>query len=1033
MVNVKKKEKFTLQFTPEENWQFVCWQAVNSETGEVLDNKVYFENPEKLQTNAYIKEPNEKIQIYAKCIQMPAVVDIGPSTASYANTPITIKFNIPVEATETTAEESLFTFNNIELTCNGENINYLFETPEFNEDKTELKIIPKATKEEGVYLLNYILYELNMGSIEVKVKFSKNITILSGDSTFTLDKNLFSVYYVPSVDEKAPENKKFFITRDSSITVQNAENFSGNKFHNTEITSKPAGMNENTYKDLVFQNACNGTIYIYGRFFENGSGLKNIVINEVQKTNIYGNDTESELVTTEYNEKSPEIEFYTQNDETVFLIKHNIKAQNLTQNAHQPYGGAVSFDVAINDYCYNSYTKHFTIIYIKKINDGKINFIGNTNFPSLSSWTNYDDYKLALKNYVKDITTIYMNDSISFPALEMYNDVPYTFRSNDQSENNLKIQIKYVNTDKETKFADAHYEEGDYNFESIPGYGHYDYYNVKVTFNMDDFEIWPDTSVSLVLTNAYGTVSELEISNINFERSKIIFPSENEIYYPSISEQEDHKKYATFINEKGSSGGSRLVLLRKDAIGNIQCRVCNNTPLETGYTYGLVINGIIQKNCSFTVDNEQLQPLPEVLIDRIEISKYQENGYLNATIFINEDSFTQYDKLFVNGEDITGKKSFALYFTDYLIFHRQDTEPKLNIGTITGYKNNMSTQKSCEITKISRASATPAQVKMYDNSNPVFLSSMDGDKLVITMKDNWSGVDKGIVYIKDEILTFDSEHTTQSIPMWKYFYSTKDISNIHFTGSDKAGCTVDELKPNTVFFAKPFYIKIAEDDPYYDNQIIAECSFENSFNGFYYYLSGENFATKHTKPDGKPLDLANWTYGYINKNKFSSVDDGSYIKIIYEAYFDQYDASERANPNGETQPRLPILSNPMYYYKGTPGNKKNDFMIPNGSSKESMVVCSDRKVLVHTIATSRPYSECRNWDYTEWEYFKEFVSDEEILDCGITITPDGETDPVDTPTMRVYTVPEGIKKGQNYVVIAHYSNNNVIMSDVMTK
>ena len=103
-------------------------------------------------------------------------------------------------------------------------------------------------------------------------------------------------------------------------------------------------------------------------------------------------------------------------------------------------------------------------------------------------------------------------------------------------------------------------------------------------------------------------------------------------------------------------------------------------------------------------------------------------------------------------------------------------------------------------------------------------------------------------------------------------------------------------------------------------------------------------------------------------------------------------------------------------------NKENDLLEPNGNSTQSVLIGSDKPVYVHTLVTSAPLELCSTWDYTEWEYFKEEYN-EKILNFS------SESD-----DPQFYFIPVNkIDEGKNYVVIAHYSNNNVKMSPIMTK
>ncbi|MBQ5385073.1 MAG: hypothetical protein IIU46_11580, partial [Treponema sp.] len=78
------------------------------------------------------------ILIRPKCMEIPCILSHSPASKSpqFANTPVVINFNIPMEDRETKAEESLFNLKNISVSHAGEDMSSYFDEPEFNADKT---------------------------------------------------------------------------------------------------------------------------------------------------------------------------------------------------------------------------------------------------------------------------------------------------------------------------------------------------------------------------------------------------------------------------------------------------------------------------------------------------------------------------------------------------------------------------------------------------------------------------------------------------------------------------------------------------------------------------------------------------------------------------------------------------------------------------------------------------------------------------------------------------------------------------------
>ncbi len=996
-----KKDSFDLIFTPSENWQFICWEVIDTKTGRRIPDAIKFDPVDKKQTKATIINPSDNIYIHPKCVQVPVILSVEPKTQAYANTPIIIKFNIPVEDKQIQQADSLFTFenNNIELNCNGINISDLFEAPVFNEDKTELKIFPKSNMDKGVLLKDYIINELNVGSVEIQISFSDEIKIINNEIEFNLTNQKFSVYYIPTTDSQSPTKYNLIVSRDSSLSLENGETFTGNKFHQENIAEKDYfSLNEEEkqeYKDAVFNNACNGTVYIYGRYFDNDSGVKSVIVSEIM-TNVCYDATQvydADLFITEYTEDSPEAIFKTVNNETVFLIKHVIKTQSKSDK-DDGYGGAVSFDVFVNDYCYNSTeSEHYTIIATWNFRLGGYGIDENheTTILSLTDWTDYDLYKTSLQNYIK---SVYFN--FAYDDYDIYN-----WCALDENTLFLELQILDKKNQNNTKHIEPNFEP------RTPDPDNDDFYDLKVTFNLNDYEIQPDTVVKLVITDFLGHISEDVIWDFSESNYGVI---------PNIFENEN-KKYVEFYD----ANGTPLIgyyLTRKNSSNQIQCvsNFSKDKELEPGYSYGLMINGLLYQNYSFSVDNTALQRPSEIQIDSIDIKKSNNKASLIVEAKLNAASLVGFDTICYTGRSDSntklseGESTISVEIPDDYIHGGIYTEDgKYKVFTVYGFKNNMRTNGTdCKINVYDRTQALTVDQSIknqYDNTPPRFALNAKGAYIEITMSDDWSGIKEGTVEIKGKSLTFTSTNDTRQILVWQVLDSANDYSYIHFTGSDNAGNVIDEYEL-TKKCVDPVYAKIVFDEDKYKIKDSIFCNYCMGYD-FTNDSSSENYgfpSVFNVPAFGERIPKSNFfTETYI-KGHFA---DKQYIKII------PYD-------NSSYRVWCFSFANPLYYYNGEPGNQENDFLIPNGNSKESVVIGSDKPVYVHTVATWLPLSECKNWDYSEWEYYRQEYG-ERILDC--------ESSPI-----KVYTIPmDKIEKGQNYIVIAHYSNNNVLMSEVMTK
>ena len=115
------------------------------------------------------------------------------------------------------------------------------------------------------------------------------------------------------------------------------------------------------------------------------------------------------------------------------------------------------------------------------------------------------------------------------------------------------------------------------------------------------------------------------------------------------------------------------------------------------------------------------------------------------------------------------------------------------------------------------------------------------------------------------------------------------------------------------------------------------------------------------------------------------------------------------------------LSVPCFYYNGTQNSGSYDFLLANGSSKESVVVSSDAPVFVYTLVTQNSYDEIKDWSREDWEWATKHIGDTQI-DFNSSSRPVNYQIPVSQ-----------INRGEHYVVVVHYANGKATMSEIMQK
>lgn len=100
-----------------------------------------------------------------------------------------------------------------------------------------------------------------------------------------------------------------------------------------------------------------------------------------------------------------------------------------------------------------------------------------------------------------------------------------------------------------------------------------------------------------------------------------------------------------------------------------------------------------------------------------------------------------------------------------------------------------------------------------------------------------------------------------------------------------------------------------------------------------------------------------------------------------------------------------------------------DIFLKNGTQANSYVISSDQCVFVQTITTLEAYDTCKNWDAATWEAnFPRHVGD-----AALNFSPSDHSP-------QSYTVPiDKIHEGECYIVIAHYADGSIGMSEVMQR
>lgn len=302
------------------------------------------------KANIRVNQNCNDIIIRPLCLELPAVTKHTPETLDEqdANIPIVIYFNMPMEAQD--AATSLFTKDNISLIYkdsagNNTDMRDYFEDPYFDTTKQTLTFVPKIIP-DGVDLKYFIEQDKKIPYADIHVSFSGNITV---DSLDRYGKNLglkqdaqssFTVRYKANREETAPTKTAFFASA-SQINIENAVNFDSTKKFLQESLSSIEEDN-----DKILKNRTNGKIYLYGKYYDKGSGVKTVYVTEQRTNDKSGclvNEPASTPVPYSINNTNG-AKFNTDSDgNTEFVIPYTIKADD----------GAIAITIAVKDACFN--------------------------------------------------------------------------------------------------------------------------------------------------------------------------------------------------------------------------------------------------------------------------------------------------------------------------------------------------------------------------------------------------------------------------------------------------------------------------------------------------------------------------------------------------------------------------------------------------------------------------------------------------------------------------------------------------------
>lgn len=958
------------------------------------------------------------ISIQPECIAIPAVESYSPVSTErqFANVPISITFNNPIEGSEN--QDNILA--GLQLTMYSTDLSNYFTTPEFDSQNKTLTIRPKNEKEFGDNSLEVFVKNLPNTIIPaVVVSFDANTFLNIDGYQVPLKVESFSVSYKADIDLTPPEEYAFFVSR-KKITLENAPTFEDDdKF----IIG--------TTKDR--KNRTNGLIYIYG-YYNIKSGIKNVIVTEQRTNDSDGTVVTEEPIQTVYTKQSKKMQISSSNTDNFFCIEHQIKQGD----ENDRNDGAIMLKVVVtSDSGIPSQEKIFTAIK-KTVIEINLN--------------NPDDMKFT-------------NDLDFF---EKYRNQGAAFQGAAFNETEFKQSLKHIHWGNILNIISPIYDGVWYNPEDITvQYKYTGKEEFETATPLEDDYYKPLFDINLDVDSVSGLEMQFKVSDDlgNSLVFDVTIPSSEDFGY-TTRYNVDHDRVFRFYNTLGKNVAA-ILLIKTSPDGTKTAKEYSvyqkevTIPLEQNCTYKFspILEGNIDTlGCFWTEIVEDLvissvfEPtdVGEVELKNVEgtelpvdFVRSNSAGYLHGTIHLADDSWSKYDAIYT--ELTTHVKSNNRWEDKKkkLFFEKGRLTATFEVTTSSMYEkgcsfivygmkgNTMSTGTECVVPTI-----TPTIYN--DNISPgCFYEKFNEDYYKYTITDSHSGPDYGIVSLLSEsdnievvVKQYRADKSTgfvALIPIW-------DVINVNPQQSpktrivvyDKAGNEGNRLSGGGWLKLLPAIQSIKKAEQENSEEPPKENTWDLSLTPVSYY--GDTYLILHD------FDVANDSIDYIY-----TINDSD---NAYDTWTEWQNLDDEGNPVEQQGLTVTLPQNkmvkivrkygnsstsncycpPYYFYTGQKSSGEYDLLFTNGSSKTSVAIQSDAPVFVHTVATEKPYSECKDWSAEDWEFFKKHIGDKYI------------TFSADEHNPKRYSIPvDQIAENECYVVIAHFADNHVEMSEVMQK
>ena len=1021
----------SLQFTVNnEKYKFIGLKTNHPESISLTllgdpTNEIYKYN---LRVTAIVDD----ILIQPVCLLRPAITSTTPAVndKKFTNTPIEITFNQQMEAEDVNANDSIFKYgaDSISISYGEYSLNDYFEAPVFTagSNKTKLILRPKETR------LNDFMENQKLPFVDIKVSFGEKITVTKDGQTMPLVAGSdFTVSYKAAVESDPPRIMDFFFTHDNvslTSTVKDAQRFS-NKVY--------TGDSSFNAEDVISNFTYDGVFYIWGYFYDSGVGVKTVTIKKQRTHKNATKDAGEIALDEEAVSDTRNVENYAE-----FISDENGKVyfcKKIDLSQQEP--GIYRFDIDIADGCGNTVSpKPVSVIYRK-------DFLEDSSFTK-----DYYPFNRPLKDdYNSKAVYIYTVHNGQIPQNCSHTKIC----GNLFVLGNYNQYISYKNKDNELvteKFTEIrndgyylHYQDCFYHpldVEKVAGLD----FTLSITAAVNGKE-------TLLGKRDYSFPKEPIIASVGSDNKPVLYAPEGAtgkfttkddgIYIYSEKQYSEFPIYSDFLGPYNFNG---------EVTSNLQA------PAIRGVEY----SKSAQSECfdlKITLDENWKDSYDCISLD-CTYPMIGEEYYLGIPTTTGYKDKKITTRLFDGNKNVI---TASIPVKSLFWFNKESVYENFRndiIYSISGTKDSVT--KTTESYCITPNNLDSENKKKCDNLPPQFLriQGAQNDKLIVSISDMESGIKSAtarmngktyqmaqsvinqsffdaLIPYEDllignnviEVTATDNADNTTSGSVTAKYQAMPIANQINNDSSswklDLQGSSYGAETPCLLIFRKIAFVYFYDFDT--SSQVWNQSQIESytyydidtSYEG--HYSHSISFFPGYRNSEGR--------HEYPYEKRDYSISGSKFVKVLLKAdtpYFegnaDEY--GHHDNKEYSTRTSMNVYRNYEIYYTGygsERGSGNYNVLYKNGTSKESVVVASDAPVYIHTLVTNSPYSEAKDFTRAQWEC-RDGIGTKQI---NFTT---GNHDPIR------YNIPTNqIQSGQCYVVIAHYADDSVLMSEVMVK